>query len=49
MNTSAGAPCSIWVSSALDESVENVMVDPGLAVSQAFFSSPRAFFREAAP
>ena len=32
-NTSAGAPCSIWVSSADDESVEIVSVVPGLAAS----------------
>ena len=31
--TSAGAPCSILVSSADDESVETLMVVPGLAVS----------------
>ena len=31
--TSAGAPCSIWVSSADDESVETVIVEPGLAAS----------------
>ena len=31
--TSAGAPCSIWVSSADDESVEIVRVVPGLAAS----------------
>ena len=31
--TSAGAPCSIWVSRADDESVEIVSVVPGLAAS----------------
>ena len=31
--TSAGAPCSIWVSSADDESVETVIVEPGFAAS----------------
>ena len=31
--TSAGAPCSIWVSSVADESVEIVSVVPGLAAS----------------
>ncbi len=31
--TSAGAPCSIWVSRADDESVERVTVVPGFAVS----------------
>ena len=31
--TSAGAPCSIWVSSAEDESVEIVSVVPGFAAS----------------
>ena len=32
-NTSAGAPCSILVSRAADESVETVSVTPGVAVS----------------
>ena len=32
-NTSAGAPCSILVSSAADESVEMVSVMPGFAAS----------------
>ena len=31
--TSAGAPCSIWVSSADEESVEIVRVVPGVAAS----------------
>ncbi len=31
--TSAGAPCSIWVSSVADESVEIVIVVPGFAAS----------------
>ena len=31
--TSAGAPCSIWVSRADDESVETVRVVPGFAAS----------------
>jgi len=46
--TSAGAPCSIWVSSAAEESVEIVSLEPGYAVSQAAFALSRAPFSEAA-
>src|SRR5580765_83466 len=48
-NTSAGAPCSIWVSSVADESVEIVSVVPGLAVSYAALTLSRTPFRDAAP
>ena len=48
-NTSAGAPCSIWVSSADDESVETVTVVPGWAVSKAALAFSRAPLSDAAP
>ena len=47
--TSAGAPCSIWVSRADDESVEIVSVVPGLAVSYAALTLARAALSDAAP
>src|SRR5439155_2212785 len=47
--TSAGAPCSIWVSRAADESVESVRTEPGWAASQAGLIRSRAPFRDAAP
>jgi hypothetical protein len=47
-NRSAGAPCSIWVSSAADESVESVIVTPAFAVSKAVFACSSAFFSDAA-
>src|SRR5262245_27783313 len=46
---SAGAPCSIWVSSAADESVEIVSVEPGWVDSQAVLILSRAPLSEAAP
>ncbi len=46
--TSAGAPCSIFVASAVDESVEIVSVAPGFAASYAALSFASGFFREAA-
>src|SRR5207344_276480 len=47
--TSAGAPCSILVSRAADESVEMVSVTPGLAASYTFLTSASAPDRDAAP
>jgi hypothetical protein len=47
--TSAGAPCSICVSRADDESVENVIVVPGCAVSYAVLALSRAPLSDAAP
>ena len=47
--TSAGAPCSICVSRAADESVEIVSLVPGFAVSYATLALSSAPFREAAP
>src|SRR5439155_18528469 len=46
--TSAGAPCSIWVSRAADESVEIVNTEPGWAASQAGLTRSRAPFNDAA-
>ncbi len=47
-NTSTGAPCSIFVSSAEDESIEMVSVVPGFAASYAVLALARAALSEAA-
>ena len=47
--TSAGAPCSIWVSRADELSVETVSVVPGFAASYAVFALSSAPFSDAAP
>ena len=47
--TSAGAPCSICVSSVDEESVEIVSVVPGLAASYSVLALSRTPFRDAAP
>ena len=48
-NTSAGAPCSIWVSRVVDESVEIVIVRPGLAVRNAAWAAVSAALSDDAP
>ena len=45
---SAGAPCSIWVSSAADESVAIVNVVRRLAASKAVFALSNTFLSDAA-
>src|SRR3954451_20715813 len=47
--TSAGAPCSIWVSSAADESVDVVSVTPGWDEAYAVFTFSSTPFSDAAP
>src|SRR3954468_19944293 len=47
--TSAGAPCSICVSSVADESVEIVSFVPAFAVSYVARTLSRTPFRDAAP
>src|SRR5687767_3309722 len=47
--TSAGAPCSIWVASAADESVEMVRTAPGTSASYATLTSSRTLASDAAP
>jgi hypothetical protein len=47
-NTSAGAPCSIFVASAVELSVEIVSVVPGFAASQAVFTLASTDLSEAA-
>src|SRR3954447_4822664 len=46
--TSAGAPCSIFVSSADEESVEIAIVTPGWDDSYALRAAPRTPLRDAA-
>jgi hypothetical protein len=48
-NTSAGAPCSILVSSAEDESVDIVIAVPGLAAWYAVCALARTALSDAAP
>ncbi len=47
-NTSAGAPCWIWVTSVCEPAKLNVTVTPGLAASKACPISLKASVREAA-
>ena len=47
--TSAGAPCSIFVSRAAEESVEITSVTPGLDDAQAVLTALNAPFSDAAP
>jgi hypothetical protein len=47
-NRSAGAPCSIFVSSADEESVDTVNVVPGCAVPYARVAAASSAFRDAA-
>src|SRR3954447_16162084 len=47
--TSAGAPCSIWVTSVADESVEIVSVVPGFTASYAVLALSSAPLSDAAP
>src|SRR5512143_866129 len=48
-NTSAGAPCSILVASAVDESVEMITVVPGVSDSYALLTWARTALSDAAP